>query len=239
MVKQKMALPAPLAVDVGCGSGQGTVLLAPYFSKVVGTDISPAQLENARAIQQCPNVSYSQSPAEDLPFENGTVDLVAAMTAAHWFDRPRFLEEAYRVLKPGGCLALLSYTLDMEVEFGDVSDKLKEVCKEFNAALHPFRNPHIGSSSLQLYKDMFGSCPYPDKEWCECFEVRRPVPLDGYIGMVQTFTAFRKLKEHDSQQAEELSNRIRNKLLDVMQVSSPKTEVTMVTKYFYWTAWKP
>uniref|UniRef100_A0A8C6WVM6 Si:ch211-93g23.2 n=1 Tax=Neogobius melanostomus TaxID=47308 RepID=A0A8C6WVM6_9GOBI len=131
----QMSLPAPLAVDVGCGSGQGTVLLAPYFDKVVGMDISPAQLQNAQANQTCPNISYRQCPAEQLPFENGTVDLVTAMTAAHWFDRPRFLEEAYRVLKPGGCLTLLSYTLDMDVEYGDVSEKLKEVCKEVRTYL--------------------------------------------------------------------------------------------------------
>lgn len=48
-----------LAVDVGCGSGQGTVLLAPYFTKVVGTDVSPAQLEMALTNNKNPpNVSY-------------------------------------------------------------------------------------------------------------------------------------------------------------------------------------
>ncbi|KAL7369569.1 hypothetical protein ABVT39_002192 [Epinephelus coioides] len=47
-----------LAVDVGCGSGQGTVLLAPYFTSVVGTDISPAQLEMAKAQSNPRNVSY-------------------------------------------------------------------------------------------------------------------------------------------------------------------------------------
>lgn len=47
-----------LAVDVGCGSGQGTLLLAPHFTCVVGTDISPAQLEMGRKHVNIPNVSY-------------------------------------------------------------------------------------------------------------------------------------------------------------------------------------
>jgi len=47
-----------LAVDVGCGSGQGTLLLAPHFTRVVGTDISPAQLEMAKKYVNIPNVSY-------------------------------------------------------------------------------------------------------------------------------------------------------------------------------------
>ncbi|XP_023276083.1 probable S-adenosylmethionine-dependent methyltransferase CRG1 isoform X2 [Seriola lalandi dorsalis] len=116
-----------LAVDVGCGSGQGTTLLAPYFTKVVGTDVSPTQLEMALVRGFPANVSYKQCPAEELPFTSGEVDLVTAMTAAHWFDHQRFLQEADRVLRPGGCLALLSYTMDMELEYGDVSNTLNDI----------------------------------------------------------------------------------------------------------------
>lgn len=60
----------------------------------------------------------------------GQADLLAAMTAAHWFDRQKFLLEADRVLRPGGCLALLSYTMDMELEHGDTTEALNNVCKE-------------------------------------------------------------------------------------------------------------
>lgn len=47
-----------LAVDVGCGSGQGTLLLAEHFASVVGTDVSPAQLEQALRHAQKPNITY-------------------------------------------------------------------------------------------------------------------------------------------------------------------------------------
>ncbi|XP_038554263.1 putative methyltransferase DDB_G0268948 [Micropterus salmoides] len=228
-----------LAVDVGCGSGQGTTLLAPYFSNVVGTDISPAQLEMALVNSNPPNVSYRQCPAEELPFVSGEVDLVTAMTAAHWFDRPKFLLEADRVLRPGGCLALLSYTMDMGLEYGDVSNTLNDICKEFYAALLHFRDPYIGSSSVKIYSDMFDSCSYPDKEWTECLLVKKILPLNGYIGMVQTFSNYQKLQQKDPAEAERLSNDIRNKLLSAMKVSSPDTEVTVVVKYFYWLACKP
>ncbi|KAG7278729.1 hypothetical protein CRUP_008341, partial [Coryphaenoides rupestris] len=40
------------------------------------------------------------SKAEQLLSAPGSVDLVAVMSAFHWFDRPRFLQEAHRVLKP-------------------------------------------------------------------------------------------------------------------------------------------
>jgi len=57
-----MSLQAPsctqLAVDVGCGSGQGTAFLADRFAKVVGTDISQAQIQEAKAAPSPPNISY-------------------------------------------------------------------------------------------------------------------------------------------------------------------------------------
>lgn len=59
------------------------------------------------------------------------------MTAAHWFDRQKFLVETDRVLRPGGCLALLSYTMDMELEYGDVSNQLNDICKEVHPSVKP------------------------------------------------------------------------------------------------------
>lgn len=50
--------PLELAVDVGCGSGQGTVLLAKHFASVVGTDVSAAQVEMALQHAREPNITY-------------------------------------------------------------------------------------------------------------------------------------------------------------------------------------
>lgn len=69
--------------------------------------------------------------AEQLPLNDGSADLVTAMSAFHWFDRPLFLQEAHRILKPGGCLALLNYTMEMELSYpGCCSQALNQVCKE-------------------------------------------------------------------------------------------------------------
>ncbi|KAM4537974.1 uncharacterized protein V3H82_023737 [Fundulus diaphanus] len=69
-----------LAVDVGCGPRQGTVHLAPYFTNVVGTDVSKAMVERALVKGNPPNISYRQCPAEELPFTPGEVELLTAMT---------------------------------------------------------------------------------------------------------------------------------------------------------------
>lgn len=77
---------------------------------------------------------FRQCEAEKLPFADSSVDLVTVMSAFHWFDRPRFLQEALRVLKPHGCLALLNYTIDMELSYpGCCQQTLNQVCKEVHA----------------------------------------------------------------------------------------------------------
>jgi len=53
-----------------------------------------------------PNVAYHLGKAEALPFPENTFDLVTVGLAFHWFDQEKFLDEANRVLKPGGLLAI-------------------------------------------------------------------------------------------------------------------------------------
>lgn len=104
-----------LAVDVGCGSGQLSVLLADHFDQVLGLDPSESQLSGAAAH---PCVRYQCAPAEALPVEDGAADLITAAQAAHWFDRPRFYAEARRIAAPGAVLALITYNnaeLDADV----------------------------------------------------------------------------------------------------------------------------
>jgi SAM-dependent methyltransferase len=95
-----------LAVDVGCGTGQLSVLLAEYFDAVRAFDPSDSQLAHARAH---PKVSYAKAPAEALPVASGSANLITAAQAAHWFDRPRFYAEVRRIAAPGAVLALITY----------------------------------------------------------------------------------------------------------------------------------
>ncbi|KAI9501861.1 trans-aconitate methyltransferase 1 [Coemansia spiralis] len=100
-----------LAVDVATGTGIFARQLPQYFTRVIGTDISNAMLESARHSTGGGSVQYIQSPAESLSFlQDQTVDLITVATGAHWFDITKFLQEARRVLKPSGTLAIFGYT---------------------------------------------------------------------------------------------------------------------------------
>jgi len=94
------------AWDAGTGSGQAAVGLAEHFARVVGTDASAAQVGHA---VPHPRVEYRVAPAEESGLPAAWADLVTVAQALHWFDLPRFLLEARRVLAPQGLLAVWCY----------------------------------------------------------------------------------------------------------------------------------
>lgn len=97
--------PRELALDVGCGTGHSTIILPELATRVIGCDIAPEMLALA---PQHDAITWIASPAEHLPAPDHSVDLITVTMAFHWFDQPRFLTEARRVLRDDGWLLLIS-----------------------------------------------------------------------------------------------------------------------------------
>lgn len=97
-------------LDLGCGTGHTAVAVAPQAAQVVGLDLTPAMLAEARALAAArgvANLRLERADAEALPFAAARFDLVTCRYAAHHFADPqRVLGEAARVLRPGGRLLL-------------------------------------------------------------------------------------------------------------------------------------
>ena len=92
--------------DIACGTG---ILAARIHdelhpAEVYGVDMSDGMLEQART--RCPAVDWRKGPAEDLPFADAALDAVVSTSAFHFFDQPAAVGEFYRVLVPGGLLAV-------------------------------------------------------------------------------------------------------------------------------------
>lgn len=94
------------AWDCGCGNGQASVGLTPYYRQVIATDPSLKQIEQARPHER---IRYAVATAEESGLEDGCADLILVAQALHWFDFDRFYAEVRRVARPGGVLAALSY----------------------------------------------------------------------------------------------------------------------------------
>ena len=94
-------------LDIACGLGATTRHLLRYYpaSQVTGINISTAQLAVAR--KQAPGCAFVEMDAVELGFAGNCFDTILCVEAAFHFDtREHFAREAYRVLKPGGHLAL-------------------------------------------------------------------------------------------------------------------------------------
>ncbi|HEY9846402.1 MAG TPA: methyltransferase domain-containing protein, partial [Candidatus Caenarcaniphilales bacterium] len=106
-------------LDVGCGIGGSSLYLAQKFnSAVAGITLSPVQA--ARATERAaaagmnssarPSAQFKVADALQMPFGDQQFDLVWSLESAeHMPDKVKFLQECYRVLKPGGTLIMATW----------------------------------------------------------------------------------------------------------------------------------
>jgi SAM-dependent methyltransferase len=97
-------------VELGCGTAYISAWLARMGARVTGVDITPAQLETARAMQAKHGLEFPlvEASAEDVPLPDASFDLaVSEYGASIWADPYRWIPEAARLLRPGGELVFL------------------------------------------------------------------------------------------------------------------------------------
>ena len=115
------SLAAHRALDLGCGGGHVSFALAPLAEEVVAYDLSTEMLDAVRssALQRgLANITTVCGPAETLPFDDATFDVVASrFSAHHWRDVARGLSEARRVLKPNGLAVFIDVAAPETVLF--------------------------------------------------------------------------------------------------------------------------
>jgi SAM-dependent methyltransferase len=104
-------LPPVVVADLGCGEGYLTVETSRWASRVIAVDRSAEVLKRARALatrRRVSNVTWKRGELETLPIRDETVDVALFSQALHHADDPsRALQEAVRILVPGGRVLLL------------------------------------------------------------------------------------------------------------------------------------
>jgi SAM-dependent methyltransferase len=94
-------------VELGCGTAYLSAWLARQGARPVGVDVTPAQLETARQLQEETGLVFSllEANAEEVPLPDGSFDLaVSEFGASIWCDPYRWIPEARRLLRLAGRL---------------------------------------------------------------------------------------------------------------------------------------
>jgi ubiquinone/menaquinone biosynthesis C-methylase UbiE len=99
-------------LEIGCGTGKLTLPVARLTkARIDAVDVEGAMLKVARRKDRAGRVHWRQASAMALPYPNRTFDLAFMSLVAHHLDDPvRAYTEIQRVLKPGGCLAIWTFT---------------------------------------------------------------------------------------------------------------------------------
>jgi SAM-dependent methyltransferase len=180
-----LAAQAPgcgLAIDVATGNGQAAGALASHFERVLATEPSAAQLAEAPAL---PRVEYRCEAAESISVASGSADLLVAAQAAHWFDWPRFVREALRVLRPGGMLAFWTYGNCL------VTPAIDRLVADFSrVAVGPYW-PRERRHVEEGYRDLV--VPMPALE-APAFEMLTRWDAAAMLGYLDTWSAVRRCR---------------------------------------------
>ncbi len=135
-------------LDVACGEGYGSALLAKVAARVTGVDVSGEAVEHARRTYgSAGNLEFVRASCTRLPLADASTDLAVSFeTLEHIEGQGEFLDELARVLRPDGVLVL---SCPNKVEYSDKRDyanefHVRELYRDELAALVGERFPQCG-----------------------------------------------------------------------------------------------
>lgn len=174
--------------DAGTGNGQAALALAALFDRVIATDPSWQQINNATHHAK---IEYRVETAEKSSLADHSVDIITVFQALHWLDFDQFYDEVRRVLKPDGILAAVTY-------------HIPRISHELDIITDKYYNDIVGAywpPDRMWVDEKYQTIPFPFREIsAPQFTISHHWDLAGWIGYISTWSAtqsYRKLEGRD------------------------------------------
>jgi SAM-dependent methyltransferase len=133
-------------LDIACGVGYGSALLARSAARVIGADLSQSAVDTARtAYASIANLEFTRAACAALPFADSSFDAVVSFeTIEHISEQEKFLDEVRRVLRPEGLFVVSSPNrLEYSDRLGHRNEyHVRELYRDELSALLAARFPH-------------------------------------------------------------------------------------------------
>jgi SAM-dependent methyltransferase len=157
-------------LDIGCGEGNNTRLVAKLGAKMTAIDIAEIFVAHAeeKEKEEPLGIDYLHASAVDLPFSNDAFDFaMATMSFMDMPDHPRVVEEAFRVIKPGG---FLQFSISHPCFFPPQRSVIRnEAGKEIAISVWDY----FRSTDGEIEEWTFGAAPDSIKQGLKKFQVPR------------------------------------------------------------------
>lgn len=172
---QKYSLNASSVIaDIGSGTGIFTRELLKSGMKVKAVEPNAdMRLMAEKQLNSCPNFESVNGSAEHTTLSDGSIDLVTAAQAFHWFDPCLFRKECTRILKKGRFVVLV---WNHRVDSAPLMEENAEVCRKFCADFHGFSGSRTRDPAP--FRAFFRSGRYEEL----AFPHDLPLDLDAFVG---------------------------------------------------------
>jgi ubiquinone/menaquinone biosynthesis C-methylase UbiE len=163
--------------DVGCGAGHTGLSFAGKARRIVAVDPAPKMLAEVRRLadeRRIGGVEAVEAPAENIPLDDESFDLVVCRLAAHHFeDVPKALREMARLVRVGGRVAVIDLEGDDEPELDELNHDLETLHDPTHMRSYTARqwNDWFAEHGLTVEASENRQREFPEgltiKRWCE------------------------------------------------------------------------
>jgi len=203
-------------LDIGCGSGQATLLFAERGYKITGIDLSKNLVTLAREkTKNFQKMNYLVGSLEETNFIPAYFDLIIAAQSWHWVDQKSSYQKVHTILKKDGSFAPFWKFLQFQqgTFLLEVKEMLLRLCPEFP--------PDFGNTAEVMTKRIIESKLFTSIERRE-YHATFSYPHQKFLGLIESYSWVQATEEHT-----------RKKLIEEIKTVIDKEEEFLTLPYKY------
>ncbi len=224
-----------IVLDISCGEGYGSNLIASKAEKVYGIDIAEEVIEHAKRKYTNNKITFLKGSVTNIPIQDGMVDIIVCFeTIEHIIEQDEMMKELKRVLKNEGMLLISTPAKENYESLNHnnpfhlkelSSDELKTLCKKYFKEVSMYKQRYIeasfvyqeeaGVKEILEYEGSFESIL--KKDFIEKYYYNIVVCSDFSIPMLGT--SFFNAQQFNYSYSQDVTRRVKSKIQNSYQNS--------------------